>query len=192
MPRDLPLWELLITDLGRPPAARLARALGVGVSSVYRWNAAGKAPRAACLALFWLTRWGRSQVNADAVNDALMAAQLARAWREECNRLAAKLPSELAWPAIEPAALPVPNESGLSLNLPGSAGLVYALLEVRQAHPRACARVATIRPDASRAACCVQSTQHAPRSAPPPDDTSSSPRCARARGPGGAAAPPRP
>lgn len=135
MPRDLPLWELLITDLGRPGAARIARALGVGVSSVYRWNAAGAAPRMACLALFWLTRWGRSQVNADAVNDALMCAQLARAWREECNRLAAKLPCELAWPAIEPAALPVPAESGLALDLPGATAPVSALLEVRQAHP---------------------------------------------------------
>ncbi|HMO44672.1 MAG TPA: hypothetical protein PKB14_01420 [Rubrivivax sp.] len=112
MPRDLPLWELLITDLGQPSPARLARALGVGVSSVYRWNASGKAPRMACLALFWLTRWGHSQVNADAVNDAALCAALARSWRDECNRLAAKLPAELAWPAIEPAALPLPPDLG--------------------------------------------------------------------------------
>jgi hypothetical protein len=29
------------------------------------------------LALFWLTRWGRSAVNTQAVNDAVMAVQLA-------------------------------------------------------------------------------------------------------------------
>jgi hypothetical protein len=117
MPRDLPLWELLVTDLGRPPAARIARALGVGVSSVYRWNAAGSAPRMACLSLFWLTRWGRSQVNTDAVNDAAMCAQLARSWRDECNRLAAKLPSELAWPPIVPASLPIPPDLGQTLEI---------------------------------------------------------------------------
>lgn len=102
MPRDLPLWELLITDLGNPPAARVARALGVGVSSVYRWNKTGRAPRMACLALFWLTSWGRSQVNTDAVNDAVMCAQLARSWREQAERLEARLLLAQPLPSIRP------------------------------------------------------------------------------------------
>lgn len=128
MPRDLPIWELLITDLGHPPAGRIARALGVGASTVYRWNAAGKAPRMACLALFWLTRWGHSQVDADATNNAILSAQLARAWRDECNKLAARLPADLPWPVIEPATLPVPAESGLPLVLPGGGEVRLSLV----------------------------------------------------------------
>ena len=77
MPRTVPVWDAILEDLGRPPPARLARVLGVGRTTVYRWNAAGHAPRPVLLALFWLTRWGRSAVNTQAVNDAVMAVQLA-------------------------------------------------------------------------------------------------------------------
>lgn len=83
MPRDLPPWELLITDLGRPPAERIARALGVGVSSVYRWNRTGKAPRMARMALFWLTRWGHSAVHTQATNDAITACGLVAGLKRE-------------------------------------------------------------------------------------------------------------
>lgn len=89
-PRDLPVWELIINDLGRPSAKRVARALGVGVSTVYRWNLDGHAPRMACLALFWLTRWGRSEVNARATNDAILTAQLLRSLNEERSMLRAR------------------------------------------------------------------------------------------------------
>jgi len=104
MPTAVPMWDTILEDLGRPHPVRVARVLGVGRTTVYRWNAAGNAPRAALLALFWLTRWGRSAVHTQATNDALMAVQLARSYREECNRLRALGPDELAWPAIEPAA----------------------------------------------------------------------------------------
>jgi predicted DNA-binding transcriptional regulator AlpA len=104
MPTTVPLWDTILEDLGRPPAARIARVLGVGRATVYRWNAAGHAPKTALLALYWLTRWGRSAVNTQAVNDALMAVQLARSYREECNKLRALGPGELAWPAIESTA----------------------------------------------------------------------------------------
>ena len=50
-PRTLPICELILDDLGRPPAPRFARTLGVGASTVYRWNQAGSARRMACLAL---------------------------------------------------------------------------------------------------------------------------------------------
>ena len=106
MPRTVPLWDTILDDLGRPPPCALGRALGVGRATIYRWNASGHAPRTALLALFWLTRWGRSTVNAQAVNDALMAVQLARSYREECNKLRASGPDEIAWPAIEPADPP--------------------------------------------------------------------------------------
>lgn len=89
-PRRLPLWELILADLGDPPPARVARVLGVGLSTVYRWKAAGGAPRAAQMALFWLTRWGRSMVDAQAVNDAQMAVGLVDSLQSELRALQAE------------------------------------------------------------------------------------------------------
>lgn len=86
-PKSLPVWESILEDLGAPAAPRIARALDVGASTVYRWNQTGTAPRMACLALFWLTRWGRSEVDARATNDAVMAVALARSLAEERNAL---------------------------------------------------------------------------------------------------------
>lgn len=90
-PRTLPVWDLILDDLGRPPAGRLAIALGVGRSTVCRWTAAGSAPRMACLALFWLTRWGRSEVDCRATNDAMTAVALARSLHEERTTLQGQL-----------------------------------------------------------------------------------------------------
>lgn len=130
-PRHVPPWEAIIDDLGRPPVDRVARVLGVSRSTVYRWHSDGSGPRIACLALFWLTRWGRSSVDAQATNDAVMGFQLARALGEDRDRLAAKLdqathenqalagalataqlrqiapslptPDPMTWPRLEPA-----------------------------------------------------------------------------------------
>ncbi|MDC6168335.1 hypothetical protein [Paucibacter sp. XJ19-41] len=74
-------------DLGRPPATRIARVLGVGASTVHRWNSAGHAPRAAQLALFWLTRWGRSAVHTQATNDAILAFSYLESLKSEVQRL---------------------------------------------------------------------------------------------------------
>lgn len=90
-PRSLPAWELILDDLGRPPAPAMAKALGVGKATVYRWNAAGKAPRMATLALFWLTTWGRSMVDAQATNDARQFAGLARSLADENKQLKAQI-----------------------------------------------------------------------------------------------------
>ncbi len=86
-PRALPVWESILEDLGHPPAHRVARVLGVGRSTVYHWNAQGHGPRIACLALFWLTRWGRSLVDTQATNDAVLHVQLARSLGEERDKL---------------------------------------------------------------------------------------------------------
>lgn len=90
-PSTLPIWQSILEDLSSPEPRQLAKVLGVGVRTVYRWNQAGSAPRMACLALFWLTRWGRSQVHTQAVNDALMAASLARSLADERDLLQAQL-----------------------------------------------------------------------------------------------------
>lgn len=95
-PGTLPVWQSILADLGDPPAVRVARTLGVGVRTVYRWNAAGSAPRVACLALFWLTTWGRSQVDCHATNDARLAVALARSLEDELRQARAQLAHVLA------------------------------------------------------------------------------------------------
>jgi hypothetical protein len=86
-PRSLPIWETILEDLGHPPPRRIARALGVSQTTVYRWNAAGNAPRMAQLSLFWLTSWGRASVHAQAVNDARMACGYVECLRADVRRL---------------------------------------------------------------------------------------------------------
>ena len=111
-PRTLPIWQSILEDLGHPGAPDLARVLGVGVRTVHRWNRLGNAPRAACLALFWLTRWGRSEIHCQAVNDAILAAQIARNLTDRCTRLETQLAHVLALnehgaanaPVLAPAA----------------------------------------------------------------------------------------
>ncbi len=70
LPRAVPALSVLLADIGQPTTHQLAQALGVTSRTVQRWQAADEAPRVALLALFWLTRWGQSQVDCQAVNDA--------------------------------------------------------------------------------------------------------------------------
>lgn len=86
-PASLPIWQLILDDLGCPPVPRIARTLGVSQRSVYRWNRQGSAPRMACLALFWLTRWGVSRVDAQAVNDARTACGMLACLQQENAQL---------------------------------------------------------------------------------------------------------
>lgn len=49
-PRNVPPWEAILDDLGNPRAHRVARVLGVGWSTVYRWHQEGGGPRIASVA----------------------------------------------------------------------------------------------------------------------------------------------
>lgn len=89
-PRALPALPLLLSDLGNPSAAAIGRALGVSERTAWRWLAAGDAPRPASLALYWLTTWGWSAVEAEARNRLALAEQLAAAWKRERDALAAE------------------------------------------------------------------------------------------------------
>lgn len=95
-PRTLPVWQSILEDLGNPPAARVAKVLGLGVRTVYRYNRAGSAPRHVCLALFWLTRWGHSAVYTQAVNDCQLAVAYATAMESQVRTLRTKLAHVLA------------------------------------------------------------------------------------------------
>jgi predicted DNA-binding transcriptional regulator AlpA len=91
-PAALPVWQTILDDLAHPPAREVARVLGISVRTVYRYNGTGSAPRVVLLALFWLTRWGRSAVHTQATNDALMACGLVAG----LNRRIAELERQLA------------------------------------------------------------------------------------------------
>jgi len=95
-PRVLPPLAVVLADIGNPSAADLAAVLDVNVRTVRRWIAADKMPRPSHLALFWLTRWGRSIVDTCAVNDARLYASLARSRDEENRQLRVQLVKLLA------------------------------------------------------------------------------------------------
>ncbi len=80
-----PLSYLLADQLA--PRKNIARHLGLSLRTLQRYVAAGHAPRAVQLALWFESRWGRSALNEHAFNEA----QHARAWvaslERECERL---------------------------------------------------------------------------------------------------------
>lgn len=106
-PRSLPVWQSIMDDLGNPHPARVARALGLGARTVYRYNREQQAPRHVCLALFWLTRWGRSQVYSQAVHDCQVAVAYANAIESELRQLRTQLAHVLALSDSGAANLPI-------------------------------------------------------------------------------------
>ena len=65
LPRlQTPTLELILADLGNPSALAVGLALGVSSRTVQRWRVAGHAPRAPKLDLYWLTSWGRAELDA--------------------------------------------------------------------------------------------------------------------------------
>ena len=96
LPAQLPPLSLMLDDLGTPSHRALARALGVSQRTVRRWVARDAAPRAVLLALFWVTRWGRSSVDCDVTNEAAMLAGYVASLRRELDAVRADLARSLA------------------------------------------------------------------------------------------------
>lgn len=97
-PTSWPSFDVLIDDAGGVFAC--SRYLGVSQRTLTRWRAAGQAPRAHTMALWWLTRWSVSQSEADAFNAAQQSAMLAASYRREAERLAgvvARLETDHDW-----------------------------------------------------------------------------------------------
>jgi predicted DNA-binding transcriptional regulator AlpA len=90
MPKKVPAWDTMLADLGHPKPELVARALGVSRSTAYRWQSGENPPRTAQLAVFWLTRWGRSAIAAQATNDALMALSLSKSLAEQLGAFRAQ------------------------------------------------------------------------------------------------------
>ena len=69
-PRDIygaNLLQAFVHELGGPE--KVAKYQHVSERSVWRWLSTGKVPRAAVLALYWETQYGRSQIFTDQVNE---------------------------------------------------------------------------------------------------------------------------
>lgn len=90
-PKRVDAWPDIMEDLGFPGPVAVGRALGVDPIHVDHWNQSGNAPKWACLALYWLTSWGRASVHAQAVRDAQLAMQCLRAVERERDDLARAL-----------------------------------------------------------------------------------------------------
>lgn len=82
LPREAPSFAELVREIGSPPPALVARALGVSERTVRRWTA-GKAPRTARLCLWWLSCEGHSAWSAEMANRTQLAlATNAALWQE--------------------------------------------------------------------------------------------------------------
>lgn len=90
---QLPTFRQICDDLGDPTSRELGRLLGVHARTVDRWRAHDLAPRAVLLGLFWLTRWGQSELSCDLHN----RASTYTAHIESVKRENDALRRELAW-----------------------------------------------------------------------------------------------
>ena len=78
------LLRMFIDELGG--IKRVHRYLGVTERTVHRWLSEGQAPRAAVLALFWESKWGRSQIFTDQVNEIRLLYQQVHILQDQYQR----------------------------------------------------------------------------------------------------------
>jgi len=91
LPRQLPALSLMLDDIGAPSADQVAKALQVSVHQVRAWRRLDQAPHTAMLAIFWLTQWGMSLVECEAINVANLHMGMASALTREVETLRAEL-----------------------------------------------------------------------------------------------------
>jgi hypothetical protein len=91
MPTRLPAFDAILADLGGADAEAIGTALRVSPTTVRRWLREGDAPHAAKFALFWMTQWGMSLIEANAHNDALNSQRIALLREGEAEQLRANL-----------------------------------------------------------------------------------------------------
>lgn len=83
---QMPHFLTMLDDLPRQPET-LCKHLDISRSTLDRYIKAQGAPRAVMLALFWETRWGVSQINCQAVNDARLHAGYSSMLRQQNAKL---------------------------------------------------------------------------------------------------------
>jgi hypothetical protein len=91
LPRQVPPLSLMLDDIGGVKPRELAKVMGVSERTARGWITRDEAPMPVLMALFWLTKWGRSSVDAEAHNDAVMHAEMARSLADQVRELTARL-----------------------------------------------------------------------------------------------------
>lgn len=100
----LPPFSLMLRDVPFS-VVHVAQHLGVSVQTVEKYAKTENAPRAAMLALFWETRWGRSAADVEASNWGAMYYRLAKSLERENKVLKQQMAQlEAAAAAGDPAA----------------------------------------------------------------------------------------
>lgn len=92
-PKTTPALSVMLADIGSPSPEALASAFGVTTPTARRWLQEDEAPLPVQLALYWLTRWGTSEIDAKAHNDAVAAGREMIRLRSEVEALRAQLES---------------------------------------------------------------------------------------------------
>ena len=114
-PRTIPALSQILPDLGNPSPREIARYLDVSERTVYGWKAADLAPRAALLALFWESSYGRSALDCELHNAAMVYKQLSESLNHEAQTLRLRIArlekmgdfGSANAPHIAPALVPV-------------------------------------------------------------------------------------
>lgn len=86
-PRDIygsECFRIFVDELGGPKA--VTKYLGVHENTMRRWLSTGRVPRAAVLALFWESKYGRSHIYTDQVNEIRLLYRQVCLLREQFQR----------------------------------------------------------------------------------------------------------
>lgn len=78
------LFKIFVSELGGPK--KVWKYLGVHERTIWRWLANDDVPRSAVLALYWETKYGRSTVFADQVNEIRTLYRKVCLLQEELNK----------------------------------------------------------------------------------------------------------
>lgn len=90
LPRVLPSFNRCLEDIGLP-LKEVARYLGVTEHTIRSWSKRDQAPRAAHVCAYWATGWARRDLDVELWNEAQLAFATVRAYRDEIDRLTARL-----------------------------------------------------------------------------------------------------
>jgi len=90
-PTQLPPVSLLLDDLPTRDARRVARHLGLSVSTINRYRRNDDAPRLVQLALFFETRWGRSIMDSELEHRHQVHLGLVRSLKAQVSELEARV-----------------------------------------------------------------------------------------------------
>lgn len=89
-PRRTPALADMLEDLSATPVD-IAKAMRVNQSTVYRWIKQNNAPWPVMLSLYWMTRWGLSEIDAELLN----RANTHQGYAESLKRAMTKLEAQM-------------------------------------------------------------------------------------------------